>query len=220
MNNQNLHGRPGGAPYDRDREMDDRHRAIQQHEEMSRRDQERERERERERESADRYQSAHQSSAGSIPIHQPVASRISGAIHSPGGLLANHNGSNSSMPIGGPSGPLPSYGAGQNDHSRQMQHGGQSSGSSQHQAFAAISHSQAPQNPSHTVASGTNAVFGGPLQGQQQDAQRAAQPGPPASNVAQGGHQIPGGITQGQQPILNVSSLLLYNQLSSEPLPR
>lgn len=214
MNNQNLHGRPGGAPYDRDREMDDRHRAIQQHEEMSRRDQERERERERERESADRYQSAHQSSAGSIPIHQPVASRISGAIHSPGGLLANHNGSSSSMPIGGPSGPLPSYGAGQNDHSRQM-HGGQGSGGSQHQAFAAISHSQAPQNPSHTAASGANAVFGGPLHGQQQDTQRAAQPGPPASNVAQGGHQIPGGITQGQQPILNVSYLFLL----FEPLP-
>ncbi|KAJ2973397.1 hypothetical protein NQ176_g6630 [Zarea fungicola] len=99
--NQSHHGQPGGAPYDRDREMDDRHRAIQQHEEMARRDQERERERERDRENNSQFQSAHQSSAGSIPIHQPVASRTSGAIHSPGGLLANYNGSTSSVPIGG-----------------------------------------------------------------------------------------------------------------------
>ncbi|KAH8682355.1 hypothetical protein BX600DRAFT_41402 [Xylariales sp. PMI_506] len=54
----------------------------------------------RERDSAERHHrdppyssssaAPHHSNAGSLPIHQPVASRLPGAIHSPGGLLANH----------------------------------------------------------------------------------------------------------------------------------
>ncbi|KAK5992488.1 hypothetical protein PT974_05895 [Cladobotryum mycophilum] len=147
MNNHSIHGLTSVAPYDREREMDERHRAIQQHEEMARRDQEREKEREREREQGDRYPSApHQSSAGSIPIHQPVASRISGAIHSPGGLLANHNGNAPTIPIGAPSGPLANFGGPlQNEHGRQIQHGGPGGANAQHQIFASMPHNQPPE---------------------------------------------------------------------------
>lgn len=201
MNNPNLHGRPGGAPYDRDREMDDRHRAMQQHDDMVRRDQERERE-------GDRYQSGGGGS-GNIPIHQPVASRISGAIHSPGGLLANHNGSSSSMPLGGPPGPASSYGAPQGDHNRH-QAAGPGAGSAQHQGYAPMTHSQPAQSNQQPPPSSGSAVFGGPLQGQQgADAQRQGQQsqgqGQGQGQGQPAGAQLPGGITQGQQPILNVS---------------
>ncbi|KAG6228592.1 hypothetical protein E4U34_004286 [Claviceps purpurea] len=214
MNHQNVHGRSSGAPYERDRELDERHRAIQQqHEEMrrdqERRDQEREREREREREHADRYQqpgpgAPHQSSAGSIPIHQPVASRISGAIHSPGGLLANHGGNPtpSSSSLGVSSGAINFGGP--------LQHGGvlqQGIAGSQHQIYAPMSHSQAPSMASQPAASSTGPAFGGSHQQQtqtQQDAQRGVKNAAAAIvGVTPGGHQIPGGITQGQQPILN-----------------
>ncbi|KAM3555249.1 hypothetical protein MY1884_005700 [Beauveria asiatica] len=204
--NQSHHVQPGGAPYPS--EMDQRHRVMQQqHDEIMRRDQERERERERDREVADRFQSAHQSSAGSIPIHQPVASRIPGAIHSPGGLLANHNGSASAMPIGGPSGPMQNYGGPPppNDHSRPLQHGGPGA-SGQHPAYGSMPHGQPPQG-GPPPPPGTGSVFGGPLQQQSQPPQDAQRPGPqgaPMANVPPpAGSQIPGGITQGQQPILN-----------------
>ncbi|OTA05689.1 histone deacetylase complex subunit [Trichoderma parareesei] len=203
MNSQNLHGHGGGAPYDREREMDERHRAIQQHEEMARRDQERERERERERDS-DRYPPApHQSSAGSIPIHQPVASRISGAIHSPGGLLANHNGNAPPISLGAPQGPLGSFGGPlQSEHARPIQHGGPGGANGQHQMFASISHTQPPPNGSQAAPGG--GIFGGPLQPQHpQEGGRAGQQNATMVGVAPGGHQMPGGITQGQQPILN-----------------
>ncbi|EHK39794.1 hypothetical protein TRIATDRAFT_254023 [Trichoderma atroviride IMI 206040] len=203
MNSQNLHGHGGSAPYDRDRDMDERHRAIQQHEEMARRDQERDRERERERDS-ERYPPApHQSSAGSIPIHQPVASRISGAIHSPGGLLANHNGNAPPIPLGAPSGPLGNFGGPlQGEHGRPMQHGGPGGANGQHQMFASISHTQPPPNGSQAAPGG--GIFGGPLQPQHQpEGGRGGQQNASMVGVAPGGHQIPGGITQGQQPILN-----------------
>lgn len=203
MNSQNLHGHGGSAPYDRERDMDERHRAIQQHEEMARRDQERDRERERERDS-ERYPPApHQSSAGSIPIHQPVASRISGAIHSPGGLLANHNGNAPPIPLGAPSGPLGNFGGPlQGEHGRPMQHGGPGGANGQHQMFASISHTQPPPNGSQAAPGG--GIFGGPLQPQHQpEGGRGGQQNASMVGVAPGGHQIPGGITQGQQPILN-----------------
>ncbi|KAK1255128.1 hypothetical protein MKX08_009123 [Trichoderma sp. CBMAI-0020] len=203
MNSQNLHGHGGSAPYDRERDMDERHRAIQQHEEMARRDQERDRERERERD-GERYPPApHQSSAGSIPIHQPVASRISGAIHSPGGLLANHNGNAPPIPLGAPSGPLGNFGGPlQGEHGRPIQHGGPGGANGQHQMFASISHTQAPPNGSQAASGG--GIFGGPLQPQhQQEGGRGGQQNASMVGVAPGGHQIPGGITQGQQPILN-----------------
>lgn len=183
--------------------MDERHRAIQQHEEMARRDQERDRERERERDS-ERYPPApHQSSAGSIPIHQPVASRISGAIHSPGGLLANHNGNAPPIPLGAPSGPLGNFaGPLQGEHGRPIQHGGPGGANGQHQMFASMSHTQPPPNGSQAAPGG--GIFGGPLQPQhQQEGGRGGQQNASMVGVAPGGHQIPGGITQGQQPILN-----------------
>ncbi|KAM4067278.1 paired amphipathic helix repeat domain-containing protein [Hirsutella rhossiliensis] len=221
MNSQNLHGRNGGPPFDRDRDMEERHRAIQQHEEM-RRDQERERERERERdrEAGDRYPPApHQSTAGSIPIHQPVASRISGAIHSPGGLLANHNGAAPppAAHLGAPSGPMAAASFGgplQGEPGRQMPHGGQPGAASQHQVFAPIPHSQAPPGASQPAPSGTASVYGGgPSQQQQQQQQPQPQPQQQQQQQqAQQAQQQPpqpqqegqrGGITQGQQPILN-----------------
>ena len=68
MNSQNL----GPAGYDRDREMDDRHRALQQREEMARRDQERERERERDRErDRDRWKSTRLNSSHSGESRMP-----------------------------------------------------------------------------------------------------------------------------------------------------
>lgn len=212
MNNKSLHGGSGAAPYDRDREIDERHRAIQQHEEMARREQERERERERERDrdrdSGDRYQSTpHHSSAGSIPIHQPVASRISGAIHSPGGLLANHNGNVPPVPLGAPTGgPLATFGGPlQSEHSRQLQHAASQGGANpQHQMFAPMPHTSGPPPTAQAATSGAAAVFGGPLQ-QQPDGQRAPQSNNPFPGVAASVQHIPGGISQGQQPILNVS---------------
>lgn len=206
--NQSHHGQSGGAPYDRDREMDDRHRALQQHDEMARREPERDtRERDRDREN-ERFQSAHQSSAGSIPIHQPVASRITGAIHSPGGLLANHNGSTSSMPIGGPPGPMQNYGGPPpNDHTRPLQHGGQGAGG-QHQGYGSMPHGPPAQGGPAPPSSG-GSVFGGPLQQQPPpplpEAQRPGQQGAPMGNVPAGGPGGPGAMNQGQQPILNVS---------------
>lgn len=190
--------------------MDERHRALQQREDMARREQDRERERERDRdrESGDRYQSTpHHSSAGSIPIHQPVASRISGAIHSPGGLLANHNG-NPQLSLGAPSGgPLATFGGPlQGDHNRQIQHGSQNNANPQHQMFAPMPHTTAPPTSSQAVTSGIAAVFGGPLP--QHEGQRGAQQGAPFPGAGSVAHQITGGMTQGQQPILNVSEFI------------
>src|ERR1044072_548210 len=164
MNSQNL----GPAVYDRDREMDDRHRALQQREEMARRDQERERERDRDRdrESNERYQSTpHHSSAGSIPIHQPVASRISGAIHSPGGLLANHGSSAPSIPLGAPSGPVASFGGPLHEQTtRPAQQSGPNAPNPQHQLFAPQPRASGAPSGSLGASSGGPAAFSGPLQ--------------------------------------------------------
>ncbi|KAH7221621.1 hypothetical protein BKA60DRAFT_455741 [Fusarium oxysporum] len=209
MNSQNL----GPVVYDRDREMEERHRALQQREEMARRDQEREREqrereRDRDRESNDRYQSTpHHSSAGSIPIHQPVASRISGAIHSPGGLLANHNG-NPQIPLGNPPGPpLAAFGGPlQSEHNRPVQHGGPNNSNTQPQMFAPMPHG-GPPTSTQAAANSVAAVFGGPLQQQPPEGQRGGQQSAPFNPAAaSAAHQLPGGITQGQQPILNIFS--------------
>lgn len=154
----------------------------------------------------------HSSSAGSLPIHQPQANRISGAIHSPGGLLANHNGAppppaSASVPIGGPvanfGGPLQ-----QQAGERGPLGTGPLQQQQQHQMFA----------PMGQTAGGAPAVFGGPLTQQQPSSQQqiaenqrgGQQPNAPFRGVTPSGHQIPGGITQGQQPILNVSLFFSY----------
>lgn len=251
MNSQHPHGGSGATSYDRQREreiedqrMEERHRAIQQHEEMARRERERERERDRdreqERESNERFQSTphHSSSAGSIPIHQPVASRTTNQIHSPGGILGNYNSGAPNGHIGGaggssggPPGSVASFGGPlqqSEQHGRQAQHGGQGNAGPQHQMFAPIPHSQGAAGGSQSAtgpSAAAAAVFGGPLpqqggqQSQSQDGQRGGQPGgAPFGGVTPGGHQIPGGITQGQQPILNVSELLFLSSVVSRGL--
>lgn len=225
----------GGGAFDRDRDRDrerdrdmeeQRHRALQQ-EELARRerdrerDRERERERDRDRDDAERqhrepYQptAPHHSSAGSIPIHQPVASRVANTIHSPGGLLANHGGSAPSLPMGAPSGPAPTFGGPlHSETGRPAQHNGPpgAASASQHQMFAPMPHGPGGSNNSLGGAGGPPALFGGPLQPEntrpmQQEGVRAMQQMPfgPAMGA---GHPIPsgpGGMPQGQQPILNV----------------
>ncbi|KAK3945439.1 hypothetical protein QBC46DRAFT_336752 [Diplogelasinospora grovesii] len=183
MNGQPLHG---GSGFDRDREMEEqRHRALQQ-DELARR------EREREREEAERQHreqpypggAPHHSSAASIPIHQPVASRISNSIHSPGGLLANHGGPAPSIPIGASSGPAAGFGPPlHGDSRRPPQHGGPGPGPGPvpaHQVFAPMTHG--PGGPGHGMGGpgGPPSIFGGPLQQDnnrplQQDGVRAMQ---------------------------------------------
>ncbi|KAI1922926.1 Transcriptional regulatory protein sin3 [Ophidiomyces ophidiicola] len=78
----------------RDRDMLERQREIHREEEMMHREREL---RERDREQAERFhrdqqQQQHhpvQSHTGSIPIHQPVASKVQNSIHGPNGLLSN-----------------------------------------------------------------------------------------------------------------------------------
>lgn len=239
MNSQQPHGGSGVAPYDRDREIEEqrhrdeaRYRAMQHQEDMVRRDQDRDRtmdrgDREREREANDRYQATpRHSSAGSIPIHQPVASRIAGAIHSPGGLLANHNGNTAGGPphaVGhSAAAPIPNYGAPPvqpaEHQGRPVQHNAQGNAGPQHQMFAPMPHTQPAgsqsSGPSSSAAATAAAVFGGPLpqqptqqQQQGQDGQRVGQPGgAPFRGVTPSSQPIPPGVVnQGQQPILNVS---------------
>ena len=215
MNGQpSLHGGPGpgsGPAFDRDRELgEQRRRAIEQ-DEMGVRERE-----QLDKQQREPYPSAgapHHSSASALPIHQPVASRIPGAI-SPGGLLANH-GSSSSHMLGNSQGPVsfggPLHAA---DSSRPAQHIGPQNGANpQHQMFAPIPHSSVPPNSSVSATSGgPSAVFGGPLQ--QQEPGRPMQQipfsgglgaNPPIPAAGQG----TGAIAQGQQPILNVSTLLI-----------
>lgn len=173
-----------------------------------------ERERERDREAGDRpsrepYQpnAPHHSNAGSLPIHQPVANRYAGTIHSPGGLLAGHGASSSNMPLGapaGPSGPGP-VGPIHNESNRQAPHGAQNGApASQHPMFAPGPHGSMPPNGSMGTSTGAAAVFGPPLQAE--GGRGAPQPMPFAGGMPPGNAMgpAPGTMNQGQQPILNV----------------
>lgn len=210
-------------------EADNRRRMAQETDDLERREREQE---DRRRRDGFPPGPPHHSNAGSIPIHQPVASRISGAIHSPGGLLANHGSAAPPMPLGGPSGPPANFGGPlQADPARPPQHGGPSNGPAQHQMFAPISHPTNPPNAHPGAPGGPPPIFGGPLQ--QREVSQALQqapfggggggaggggantnnPGAQAPpNQAQGGPGPGGGLAQGQQPILNVSG---YNLVSS-----
>jgi paired amphipathic helix protein Sin3a len=152
----------------------------------------------------------HHSNAGSLPIHQPVASRLPGAIHSPGGLLANH-GSAPPIALGAPpgasfaGGPLPS------ESNRPPPHNAQNASS---QMFSALGGQT--QGPSASSAASALAL-GPPLQ---QEATRPSVQGLPfgsGGGIAGGGGVVTGGppmpsgagaLQQGQQPILNVSQKL------------
>lgn len=122
---------PSPQSLNRERERDSREREMierQRQEEMAHRERE---QREREREHIERQQQIErqqreqqhhpvQSHTGSIPIHQPVASKVPNSIHGPNGLLSNlganappNPSQNTMQSSGGPGGM---YGA-------QMQHG-------------------------------------------------------------------------------------------------
>ncbi|CAI4218678.1 unnamed protein product [Parascedosporium putredinis] len=137
MNNQP----PRGSAFDRDREIiDQRQRAADQ---MAHRERE-----QNERTHREPYHPSvpHHSTAGSIPIHQPVASRLPGAIHSPGGLLANH-GSTSAIPLGAPSGPVATFGGPLHEQGNRppAQHGPQNNPGPQHQMFGPMTHGADPR---------------------------------------------------------------------------
>ncbi|KAI1384125.1 uncharacterized protein F4822DRAFT_418790 [Hypoxylon trugodes] len=167
----------------------------------------------RDRESAERHQrdqfpagTPRQSNTASLQIHQPVASRLPGAIHSPGGLLATHGGSGPPIPLGAPSGPVNSFGGPlQGDSNRPLPHNAQNASN---QMFGAIGgHNQAPSGSSGPAGH----LFGGPLQQQQQqqEGNRGSQnlPFGGGGGGIPGVHPMPSGnassMPQGQQPILN-----------------
>jgi paired amphipathic helix protein Sin3a len=230
MNNQPQ--APSGI--DRDREQRERERDIeeqhirdrerhilrqqQQQEDIQREREHNERERERQHREQ-QYQSIpqHQNNTGTIPIHQPVASRLPGAIHSPGGLLANHGGSSQPGPLGAPAGPGNAFGGPLHPESnRSIQQLNQQNAvaQQQHQLFGPgpINHVTNAPAPMGQPA-GSAAGFGGPLQPEAAARQMQAIPfpGPPGA-VA---HQVPGapGLGQGQQPILNVSQFSLQTEI-------
>ncbi|EDO03736.1 hypothetical protein SS1G_06217 [Sclerotinia sclerotiorum 1980 UF-70] len=215
MNNQPHNGPPN---FDRDRDMEEqlRQRALQHKQE----DMTTQRERDLERQERDRqhreqqYQPAppHQSNAGSIPLHQPVANRTTTAMHSPGGILATHG-----TPLGAPSGPGNAFGGPlHNDAARNLQHHAQNAAQQPQQQHIFSSEpifsrgSGAPQSNAPLGVPGVADVgFGRPQIVSRETTQQevaAARLMPFGGGPVTPGHQMPGpaGLTQGgQQPILN-----------------
>ncbi|KAH1625351.1 hypothetical protein KXX21_006781 [Aspergillus fumigatus] len=120
---------PSPQSLNRERERDSRERELierqRQQEEMVHRERE---QREREREQLERQQLERQreqqhhpvqSHTGSIPLHQPVASKVPNSIHGPNGLLSNLG----SNPPNGPQGAMQPSGAPGGLYGSQMQHG-------------------------------------------------------------------------------------------------
>lgn len=224
MNSQPPQGPPG---FERDREhhLEDhvRQRAQlqqQQEENMARERAQREREyndrQERERQERELYGSAGplQNNAGSIPIHQPVANRPA-AIHSPGGLLANHGAPTSSGPLGAPSGPGNAFGGPlHTEASRAGQHNSQSAATPMHSIFgpSILNHNPAPTNAA--------VIPGGSVPPLPQERLQQLPFGPaltPAHPAAGSGAPALGQV--GQQPILNVSKILYSTSISRSHNP-
>lgn len=225
MNNQPPQGL---TPFEREREREqqleehaNRQRALHHQEQVAQREREYNERQERDRQERDQYGQAapHQNNTGTIPIHQPVASRLPGAIHSPGGLLAAHGGIQPSNPLGAPSGPGNAFGGPlHRDGNPAIQPNAQQPPSQlqqQHQGLgpSIFSHGATPSVPLG-VAGGSGPGFGGLLQQQQQQQQAQQQQQEAANRLSQVSygapqpHQIPGGPALGQggqQPILNVS---------------
>lgn len=212
MNSQPPHGLERERERERDMEEQQmRERHMRQQEEMVQREREHN---ERERQHREQqYQSIpqHQNNTGTIPIHQPVASRLPGAIHSPGGLLANHGASAQAGPLGAPSGPGNAFGGplhSEGNRSLQQHNQQNAIAQQQHQMFgpSLLNHPPASTAP-HGAPGVSSAVFGGPLQ---QDAAARVMQQVPFGGPMGSAHQIPGGaaLGQGQQPILNVSVTL------------
>lgn len=167
-----------------------------------------------ERDSAERHHhrdpyptgTPHHSNAGSLPIHQPVASRVSGAIHSPGGLLANHGSSAPPLPLGAPA-TAGAYGP---ESNRPHPHNAQNASS---QMYSAISAGPSQLGAGPGGVTGSSAPFGGPLPHEAGSRPPQGMPfggvlGGPAPSAAQGqqAQGNSGALAQGQQPILNVSA--------------
>ncbi|KAI9680103.1 MAG: Transcriptional regulatory protein sin3 [Caeruleum heppii] len=92
----------------RDRDIAERQR---QHEDAARREREH---RDREQAEQQQHQEPAQNHAGSLPIHQPVASKVGTTIHGPGGLLSGIGagaGSGPSAALGAASGPSNVFGS-------------------------------------------------------------------------------------------------------------
>lgn len=164
----------------------------------------------------------HQNTATPMTIHQPQASRLSGAIHSPGGLLANHGGAPPAGPLGAPSGPGNAFGGPlHSEANRNVPQNPQSSAAplqQQHQSFAPsiLGHNPTASNVAIGNPGASVAGFGGAIQAQQhpqahQEAANRLQQipfGPPVP-----AHQVQGAPALGQggqQPILNVSLHLAF----------
>ncbi|TAQ90094.1 hypothetical protein B7494_g1534 [Chlorociboria aeruginascens] len=146
---------------------------------------------------------------GSIPIHQPVASRLTGGLIGAGGLLANHGAAPPpSVPLGAPSGPGNAFGGPlHSDTNRPIQHNPQNTSAQQqqHQMFSAnaLNHNPTPSNNQLGIPGGPGGP-GGHYIGQQEAAARLQQM--PFGAQVTPGHQIPGAPALGQgaqQPILN-----------------
>ncbi|KAL3478963.1 hypothetical protein BJX99DRAFT_94183 [Aspergillus californicus] len=102
----------------REQELLDRHR---QDEMVHREREQRDREIERQQIERQRDQQHHpvQSHTGSIPLHQPVASKVPNTIHGPGGLLSNL----STNPPNGPQGAMQASAGPGGIYGSQIQHG-------------------------------------------------------------------------------------------------
>ncbi|KAI1003503.1 Paired amphipathic helix protein [Podosphaera aphanis] len=212
MNHQ-VHGHSGfERNSDRDREIEDqqhRHRAAVQRdqEDIAHREREHAAIQDRDRQHREQYQQVapHQATTSAITIHQPVASRLPGAIHSPAGILANHNGTKSSGTLGTPSGPANGFGAPlHNDANRLIPQSSQPVPSQLQQQQSGFG-----QNIIHHNSAGAPGInplgFGGPLQQQQETGPRLQQALPFNAAITQG-HQLSGGpalAQASQQPILN-----------------
>lgn len=212
MNNQPPQP-PAGPERDRERELEEqqhmrdqemmRQHHQQQQEQMHRRQELEDRERERQR--RDQYNQSvpqHQNDRTAIPLHQPVASRLPGAIHSPGGLLANHSGPAQGVPLGAPSGPGNAFGGPlHSDGPRAIQQ--QNAVAPPHQQLfgPVINQPVGPAAP-HNVLPGGPPGFGGPLQS---DAAARSMQQLPFGQPPGGAHPAQGAaaLGQGQQPILN-----------------
>lgn len=215
MNNQS-HG-PPGFDRERERELEEqqhRQRALQQQEDLAHREREHNERQERERQHREQYQPQppHQSSTNNITIHQPVASRLPSAIHSPSGLLANHGGAPpppSSGPLGAPSGPGNAFGGPlHSEANRQIHHNPQNTSSQLQQQQQQQGFGQGISIQQNIGVPGGNAVAFPSQQQAQLDAASRLQL--QSFGVIPPGHQghqpgVPALGQGGQQPILNVS---------------
>lgn len=108
----------------RERERDSRERDLierQRQEEMAHREREQREREQMERQQMERQREHHpvQSHPGSIPLHQPVASKVQNSIHGPNGLLSNLG----ANPNNGPQGSVQSSGGPASLFGPQMPHG-------------------------------------------------------------------------------------------------